>query len=404
MKIGLITASYLPTQIGGAEISARLLAEGLVEKGHEVIILTFDGNQQVEQHINGVKVVRYRRIKGLTDTAQTLTLIPQVFRAIRRWQNEINLFHIYTLFPLPAAGIYKIFGGRRPVVATLNAYSGFCPLSTALCPVDRCNFVQRTRCLAKEKGLISRSLSVPYAAVYPNLISLMKRADRYIALSPTVKELYTEYGYREDKIDVIPNFVEEHIPTSVSMPTGRHDKFNVLYVGRLKQEKGVDILIRAFYEMTKQNSEIRLTIVGDGTETEALKNLVAELNIYKKVVFTGEVSHQDIWQYYRTADVFVHPANWAEPFGRIVLEAMQFRLPLIVSNVGAPPEIVGNAGLVFEKGNVDKLLQKLQLVYKDEKLRHKLSSNCFRILRDYKRDSIINRVIAVYQKALEMKE
>lgn len=319
MKIGLITASYPPTQVGGAEISAKLLAEGLVEKGHEVIVLTFDSKQRVEEHIEGVKVVRYRRIKGLTDAAQTLTLVPQVFRAIWHWQSEINLFHIYTLFPLPGAGVYKIFGGRKPVVATLNAYSGFCPLSTALCPVDRCNFIQRTRCLAKENGLSSRILSVPYAAVYPNLISLMKRADKYIALSQTVKELYIVYGYREDRIDVIPNFVEEHIRTPASMLTGRHDKFNFLYVGRLKQVKGVDILIRAFYEMTKQNSEVRLTIVGDGIEMEALKKLTAELNIDKKVLFAGEVSHQDIWQYYQTADVFVHPANWAEPFGRIIL-------------------------------------------------------------------------------------
>lgn len=79
---------------------------------------------------------------------------------------------------------------------------------------------------------------------------------------------------------------------------------------------------------------------------------------------------------------------------------MQFRLPLIVSNAGAPPEIIGNAGLVFEKGNVDELLQKLELVYENEKLRHKLSSNCFRILQTYRRDRIIDRILVLYQEAL----
>ena len=403
MKIGLITASYPPTQIGGAEISAKLLADGLVKKGHEVLVLAFDSDQRIEQSINGVKVVRYRHIKGLTDTAQTLTLVPQVFRAMRRWQREINLFHIYNLFPLPGAGIYKIFGGRKPTVATLNLYSGFCPLSTALCPIDRCNIIQRTRCLVQESGLSSRILSVLYAAIYPILISLMKSADKYIALSQTVKDLHTVYGYREDRIDVIPNFVEEQIHISTSMLTDQHDKFNILYVGRLKREKGVDILIQAFYEMAKRNSRVGLTIVGDGPEKKALKKLVTELNIDKKVLFAGEVSHQDIWQYYQTADVFVHPANWAEPFGRTILEAMQFRLPLIVSNAGAPPEIIGDAGLVFEKGNIDELVLKLQLVFKDEKLRHRLSSNCFGVLQTYKRDRIIDRIVAVYQEALESK-
>jgi glycosyltransferase involved in cell wall biosynthesis len=231
----------------------------------------------------------------------------------------------------------------------------------------------------------------------------MKKADRYIALSQTVKELYTMYGYRQDRIDVIPNFVEEQVPASASMPVKQHDRFNILYVGRLKREKGVDILIRAFHKMLKQNSKAGLTIVGAGPETETLRNLVSELDIEKEVLFTGQIPHRDIWRYYRTADIFVHPGSWAEPFGRTILEAMQYRLPIIVSNAGAPPEIVGNAGLVFERGNVGELTQKLQLVFQDQELSHSLSSNCSTVLQTYQRDRIMDRIMAVYYEALKGK-
>lgn len=400
MRIALVTPSYFPRYVGGAEVSAKLLAEGLAEKENDVIVLTFDSDKEIEENISRVRVIRYRRIKGLTDTAQTVMLIPQVVEAMRQWQGKVDLFHVYNMFPLPGASVYKIFGGRKPIVATFNSYTGFCPLSSTLCPGGRCSFARRVRCLAEGRGLVHRALSIPYGAIYPILISLMKRADRYIALSQVVKDIYVARGYNADRIVVIPNFSEEQIVPSVFNHVDKLCIFNILYVGKLHQGKGVDILVQAFSKLAEGSPHIQLTIVGDGPEGKALKRLVGELEIDDQVVFAGEVPHEDIWQYYRMADVFVHPAIWAEPFGRTILEAMQFHLPLIVSNTGAPPEIVGDAGLVFEKGNVDDLAQKLELVYSDEKLRHKLSSNCSKVLQNYRRDKIIDEIIALYQQVL----
>lgn len=401
MKIALVTPSYPPTQIGGAEVSVKLLADSLTERGYEVVVLAFDGDKRAEEGISGVRVVRHQRIKGLTDIAQTLTLIPKVVRAMRQWQSKVDLFHIYNLFPLSGAGMYKALGGKRPVIATFNSYTGFCPLSSALCPSNKCNFSQRVRCLAEGRGPAHKALSIPYATIYPILILLMKRADRYIALSQVIKDIYVEHGYNADRIDVIPNFVEEQIDSSVFNHVSKPHTFNILYVGKLHKGKGVDILIKAFSQLAKDNSRVQLTIVGDGLEGEALKRLAAELEIDKQVVFAGEVSHKAIWRYYQAADVFVHPAIWAEPFGRIILEAMQFHLPLIVSDAGAPPEIVGDAGLVFERGNVDDLTQKLELIYRDEKLRQRLSLNCPKVLQAYGQDKIIDRIVMVYQRVLD---
>lgn len=308
---------------------------------------------------------------------------------------------------MPGAGVYKVCGGKKPVIATLNSFAGFCATYTAMCSINKCHFSHRVSCLFKLRKVRQwpkvtyEVLLLPYAAIYPLLIRLMKKADKYIALSQTVKDMYVTHGYAENKICVIPNFTEK-LSSSPGLRDSRgHYRFNFLYIGRLQEEKGVDILIQAFYKLAKDNPRVQLTIVGDGPQGEALKRLVGGLKIDKQVVFAGEVPHEAVWRYYQTADVFVHPAIWAEPFGRIILEAMQFHLLLIVSNAGAPAEIIGDSGLVFEKGNVDDLAQKLELIYRDEKLRQKLGSNCSNVLQSYKRDKIIDRIVAVYQEVLD---
>jgi len=399
MKIAFISPVYFPSQYGGA-LALKLLAEGLAERGHEVIVFAFDGNKMTEKSVSGIKLVRYQRIERLANIAPSPKLIPQVISVMRQWQNKVDLFHICNTTPLVGAGIYKIFGGRKPVVATLEAYGGFCPLSSALCPSDNCSFIQRLKCLFEGRKAGQKILAIPYAAIYPVLISLMKRADRYIAVSQVVKRKYVARGYAENKIDIIPNFIEEQTRLSNSRVANKRAIFNILYVGQLRRIKGVDILVQAFSKLAKGNPDVQLTIVGGGPQSEALEVLVGRLKIDEQVFFTGEVPHESIGQYYQAADVFVHPAIWAEPFGLTILEAMQFHLPLIVSNAGAPPEIVEDAGLVFEKGNVNDLAQKLELVYKDEKLRQKLSLNCSKVLQNYDRDKIIDRTETFYQQVL----
>jgi len=401
MKIIFISPVYYPSPYGGA-LALKLLAEGIAERGHEVTVFAFDGDKvSEEKSVSGVKLVRYQRIKRLANIAPSPKLIPRVISVMRQWQNKTDLFHICTS-PLVGAGIYKILGGRKPVVATLEAYGGFCPLSSALCPSDNCSFIQRLKCLFEGRKAGQKILAIPYAAIYPLLISLMKKADRYIAASQVVKRKYVAHGYDEEKIDVIPNFYEEQINPSGTEVAHKPHTFNILYVGRLNKEKSVNILIQAFFELAKGNPNVQLTIVGEGylSEGKALRKLVSKLKIDKQVFFIGEVPHEDVWRYYKAADVFVHPAIWAEPFGLTILEAMQFQLPLIVSNAGAPPEIAGDAGLVFEKGNVNDLAQKLGLVYKDEKLRQKLSSNCSKVLQNYDRDKIIDGIETLYQEVV----
>lgn len=400
MRIALVSKSYGPTISGGGDVSTKLLADCLLQRGHEITVLAFDEEANREETIEEIKVVRHRRIDGLTATAQLLTLLPQVALAMRRWQGRVDLFHVYYPPALPGAGIYKVLGGRRPVVATLNSYAAFCPIGTALCPDAVCAFSQRVRCLARGRRMALKVLSVPYAAACPMLVSLATRVDRYIALSQAVKELYVAHGYPASRMDVIPSYVERQAASFTARVADERSALNILYVGALLEAKGVDVLIRAFSRLAEHDTHLHLTIVGDGPQAMALKELVSQLGVGERVSFAGWVPHEMVGQHYTTADVFVHPAIWAEPFARTILEAMQFRLPLVVSNVGSPPSTIGDAGLVFERGNVDDLVQKLEMVCRDKKLRRRLSSNCPKVLQAYEQDKVLGRIVELYHQVV----
>ena len=400
MRIALVSDLYDPTISGGRDVDIDILANHLVQQGHETTVLTFHEAASREETIRGIKVVRYRRIGKLTATAQLLTLLPQVALAMRKWQDRVDLFHVYHPPELPGAGMYKLLGGSKPVVGSLISYAAFCPVGSALCPDAVCSFSRRVGCLTRGRKPALKPLSVPYAAACPALFALARRADRYIALSQVVKELYITHGYPADRIDVIPCCIESQ-PASFTADAARESSaLNILYAGALLEAKGVDVLIRAFSRLAEHDSRVRLTIVGDGPQAEPLKELVLELGIGERVSFAGWVPHDMVGRYYSAADVFVHPGIWAEPFGRTILEAMQFRLVPVVSNIGAPPSTIGDAGLVFEPGSVDDLAQKLEMVCRDRELRQRLSANCPGVLEAYGQVELLSRTLEVYHRVM----
>lgn len=393
MKICIIGSRYFPNIKGGGEVSLKILSEALVKRGIDVFVITFDGEEKKEEVISNVRIIRYPRI---IEIAQPLTLIPQVLMAMRDFEQETDLFHMYNMSTIPGGSLYKLLGGRKPVLATLNSYVGFCPIGSAICIAAnmRCNFINKIKCINSRK-MAPKIFSLPYAVIYPLLTSLSKKLDRYIAPSKVVKQMYVRQRYRADKIEVVPYFIPK-------MPTinknNERQAFNILYVGALDVHKGVDILIQAFSYVARYHKDVNLIIVGNGPEFERYIKLVSDLGIYDRVYFAGKVSEP--WKYYQLSDVFVHPAIWFEPFGRTILEALSFQLPVIASNMGAPPEIIKDAGLVFEKGDVNDLVRKLNLVIENDEMRERMKSRCSVVLEEYSPEKLLSKTIRVYEKVL----
>jgi glycosyltransferase involved in cell wall biosynthesis len=224
---------------------------------------------------------------------------------------------------------------------------------------------------------------------------LSKKIDSYIALSKYVKRAYTQFGFSPEKIKVIPNFADNNFLNKLDVQKVEHS-FVILYVGRLSDEKGVDILLKAFSKLSQKEKHAKLVLVGAGPATKRYMHLVDHLNITEKTRFLGKLSNNDVWKVYATADVMVHPAIWPEPFGRTLLEAMSCNIPLIVSSAGAPPEIIENAGVVFESGNIDDLLEKIQTVMKNSHQLNQMKSSCSIVLGKYALDKILYEILALY--------
>lgn len=134
-----------------------------------------------------------------------------------------------------------------------------------------------------------------------------------------------------------------------------------LYVGRLSPEKRIETLIEAFARVLPQMPGARLRIVGGGPQAEALKALVASLDLGDAVEFTGGQSLAQIFAHYLEATAFVLP-SWSEPWGLVVNEALHFGCPVIVSHrCGCVPELVedSEAGEVFPCEDAEDLARRL---------------------------------------------
>lgn len=147
-------------------------------------------------------------------------------------------------------------------------------------------------------------------------------------------------------------------------------------VSRLRNEKGIDLLIQAFSKLVALNQEVHLHIVGNGPDEKELKDLVIQLSIADKVTFFGEASWEIAMQQMALMDVVVVPSRF-EGFGLSAAEAMAMGKPVIASNVFGLKEVVsdGETGLLFENGNRNDLYLKLQKICADQTSYNRFSEN-----------------------------
>lgn len=154
------------------------------------------------------------------------------------------------------------------------------------------------------------------------------------------------YKVEDSKSKVIYNGIapeffrkaSERVSERASEYSSKYGKpYNITYIGRLEHIKGVNLLIGAFAAVCLEH-DVRLSIVGDGTERDKLEALVRSLNIEDKVTFYGQ--QVDIHPYLSDASIFVYPSTCEEVFGISIIEAMAYGLPCIANNVGGIPEII----------------------------------------------------------------
>lgn len=176
----------------------------------------------------------------------------------------------------------------------------------------------------------------------------------------------------------------------------------ILSVASLDTWKGLDVLIRAFATLQREDEGLRLLIAGEGPERTALHALVTELGLGSAVVFLGQVDRATLRQLLATCTIFVLPSR-SEPFGIVVAEALAAGAPVVASDVGGIPEILdgGACGLLVPPDDAPALAAAINRVLQDAALRRDLSA-CGppRAAAEFRWEFTGQRYLALFQSLL----
>ena len=213
-------------------------------------------------------------------------------------------------------------------------------------------------------------------------------------------------GYR-GPLRVIPQFgVDETVftpspgqpATGAAADKGRAEGFTIGYAGRLVPQKGVLDLVEAAAGMPSA----RLLLVGRGEMEAHLRQRAAAADLRGRVEFTGWAPSQDLPDLYRRMDVLVLPSrttpHWKEQFGRVLVDAMACGVPVVGSDSGEIPHLIGAAGLVFPEGDVTALRERLERL-RDPALREELGRRGReRVLAHYTQERVAQAYLEVYRE------
>jgi glycosyltransferase involved in cell wall biosynthesis len=171
---------------------------------------------------------------------------------------------------------------------------------------------------------------------------VLRRADFALAVSAEVQAVLKTKGYRH-LAEVVPLGVDVQ---SLSPSKDREPGGMVGYVGRLAQEKGVQVLLHAL--AASNTMRFRALIVGEGPARAELEALARQLGVDERIEWASYVPHEEIGSAYARMAVLVVPslttARWKEQFGRIVLEALAAGIPVIASDSGELPSLIEETG------------------------------------------------------------
>lgn len=200
---------------------------------------------------------------------------------------------------------------------------------------------------------------------------------------------------------VIPQFGvdEQHFASSAMAHPAR--PFTLGYAGRLVSEKGIALLIDTLAHLPAA----RLLIVGNGPEEAALRAHATQRHVLDRVDFRPAVPSHQMPAIYRAMDVLLLPSetrsNWKEQFGRVLIEAMACGVPVIGSDSGEIPHVIGDAGLIFPEGDGAALLAHLQALIQQPSLRESLAQRGHARVRDrFTMQRIADETVAFYGRVM----
>ena len=346
-KIILIVPSLIR---GGVERIVSILSKEL-NKFFEIYVVIYHG--PIEYEING-KLVNLK-----TPTGSFLRKIKNTFHRVMKLKKLIK--------DISPDYIVSFMGNLQPIL-TLN------PVIVSI-HIDPDFLLLYRKCLLKT------------IYKFPNvkkIITVSKGIEKKLNNNYNLKKTKTIYNPIDLKLIKQKLLVQKPV-----------DFDYILAVGRLRRQKGFDILINAFAKSSLKN-KIMLIILGEGKERKNLEKLIVELNLKKQVLLYGRVDNPFIYMKY--AIFFVLPSRY-EGFGNVIVEALACDTPVIATNCeSGPSEIIENGknGLLVPVEDVESLKMAMDKLFYDKELHVKLKTNARRSVKKYDIKNVVKDWIDVF--------
>src|SRR6185369_4510106 len=381
MKIALFTDTFPPVGNGVAytvHISARTLAE----QGHEVRVYTVSDQtgEELTQNMGGSFTVGTLPSLPIAAYPGARLSLPLGFalRDVKSFNPDV--IHVHTPFAVGWEGVLSSKILKIPAVGTHHTFfdhylkhvhlnfdwaKKFSWKYTVMFYNRVSHIVSPTKSLADE--LLVNGLKKP-TVLLPNSIN---------------KKIFNDFDSLEKKAEIKKNL-------------GITSK-SLVYLGRLSYEKSVDGLLYITKDLLQKFPDLKLILIGDGTEKVKLQSLALDLNIQEHVVFTGFLHGKDLANTLAAADIFV-TASKSENMPLSVLEAEAVGLPIIaVSSLGMS-EIVqdGHNGFLLPADKPEQMTEKIDFLLSNDDILKEFSANSRKLAEEYSEDAITKRLLDLY--------
>lgn len=319
-------------------------------------------------------------------------------------ERSIDLAHAHNIYGLLTTSVLDELHSRHiPIVLTLHDYKIICPNYQFYCKSNVCEECRPNKFY---KAIVNQCVhgNIFYSLIYAlesyfNSITgkYLKNVTKFVAVSKFIKAKFIEFGFPEDQIIHIPNFIN----TETIIPAYNHGN-HILYFGRLSEEKGLKTLINAWKRVKSDSSQ--LVVAGTGP-------LLREYTSYGKNIghynaeFRGYLNGPELEKVIQESKCIVVPSEWYENCPMSVLEALAYGKPVIGADIGGIPELIDHEadGLLFESGNSEDLAEKLEtmLNYSDDELLNMGKYGRNKIEIHYNSEKHYNALMNLYESLID---
>ena len=388
MKIGLFTDTYLP-DINGVATSIKTLEDELVKLGHEVYIITTKPEFSKSELNDRVLRLPGLELKFLYGYVLGTPFQISAYNIIKSL--ELDIIHAHTEFSI---GIFARICSRLLSIPLISTYHTTYE--------DYTHYV----------NLINSDIIDNMAKTVVAKLSKLYGDSSIEVISPSekTKEMLLRYDIRSD-IHVIPTGLDlkrfNVNNRDINKVKEIRDKYGILddelfviSLGRIAEEKSIDIIIDAFKYVKEDNIKAKLLIVGSGPEEDSLKKQVKALNLEDYVIFAGKKPSEIVPSYYLASDVFVS-ASLTETQGLTFIEALASGLPVFARPDDVLNELVfdGKTGFYFNtpKELSEKLKNYIELNDEEKKI---IKYNAVNVVKPFNSEEFGKKVVNIYKIAI----